>query len=117
MDTCLLPSGPATELLLMPDDLRPMNFQWAFLFDLLSPEHRNPVDAEGQCFRNLVVGAPHAVIACVTTWYVYRGSAASCNTAYALEQHSAAHIEHSVGMWASLRFGSSLCFSNYHASK
>lgn len=57
VDTCLLPSVPkTTELLLMPDDLRPLNFKWAFLFDLLSPEHRNPVDAQGQCFRNLVVG-------------------------------------------------------------
>ena len=58
VDTCLLTDDEGTEeLILMPDDARPLDFQWGFLFDLLSSEHRTPADAEGQCFRNLVVGA------------------------------------------------------------
>ena len=56
MDSCLLPSR-GNELLLMPSDAGGLDLPWGFLFDLLSTAHRTPAEAEGQCFRTLVVGA------------------------------------------------------------
>jgi len=54
-DSCLLPSRGG-ELLLLPDDARALDARWGFLLGLLSTAHRTPAQAEGQCFRNLVVG-------------------------------------------------------------
>ena len=59
VEDCLLPDTQGGELLLLPDNPRPLEFRWAFLFDLLTSEHRPPEEATGQCFRKLIVGASH----------------------------------------------------------
>ena len=53
---CLLPDPQGRELLLLPVNPRPLEFRWAFLFDMLTPAHQAPNEADGQCFRKLVIG-------------------------------------------------------------
>jgi hypothetical protein len=54
--SCILPAT-SSELLMLPTFSETMHYPWRLLIDTVTLDHQTTAEADGLCFKHLVVGA------------------------------------------------------------